>query len=168
MSTRNAPAALLSVLLLLSAVHGTDASAQTAAERGKYLVTIMGCTDCHTDGALAGRPNGARFLAGSAIGFGGPDGVVYPPNLTSDADTGLGRWTDAQIVAAMRTGLRPDGRILAPIMPWPGYSHLTDEDAQAIVAYLRSLPPVAFRVPAPVPSGESPRFPYLALEHPQP
>ena len=84
-----------------------------------------------------------RLLGGSDVGFGIPGlGVFVGPNLTPDTETGLGGWTDAEIIAAMTTGKRRDGRVLSGVMPFAALSHLTPADAQAIVAYLRSLPPV--------------------------
>ena len=138
--------------------------------RGEYLVTIIDCGGCHTPGALRGERDPRRLLAGSEVGFGGSapmgamtGGVVYPANLTPDRETGLGSWSDQAIVDALRHGRRPDGRILIPVMPWPSYARLTDEDAQAIAAYLRSIPPVRNRVPANVPPGEPPESPYLKV-----
>ena len=124
--------------------------------RGKYLVTLMGCTDCHTPGYFFGKPDNSRYLGGSDVGFAIPPGVFYGPNLTPDKDTGLGNWTDAQIVAAIRTGKRPDGRELAPVMPYRGFASLTDADARAIVAYLRSIPPVKNKVLGPFGPNEKP------------
>ena len=69
---------------------------------------------------------------------------------------GLGEWTDAQVIAALQTGVRPDGRMLAPIMPWRAFAGLTKADATAIVAYLRSLPPVSNKVPGPFGPSEMP------------
>jgi mono/diheme cytochrome c family protein len=118
--------------------------------RGKYLVQLAGCTDCHTPGHLLGKPDMSRFLGGSDVGFEVPElGVFVGPNLTPDRGTGLGSWTRDEIATAIRTGVRPDGRILAPIMPWRSYAGLTTSDAQAIVEYLRSLPPVTNKVPGP-------------------
>ena len=126
-------------------------------ERGKYLVTLGLCTDCHTPGHLLGKPDENRFLGGSQVGFDVPGlGVFHGPNLTPDKGTGLGNWTDEQIIAAFRTGTRPDGRMLAPIMPWRQFAKLTDVDAKAIVAYLRSLPPVKNQVPGPFGPSETP------------
>ena len=74
-------------------------------------------------GALAGQPDPKLHLAGSNIGFGVPGlGVFYPPNLTPDRETGLGSWSEADIVRAVRQGVRPDGRELAPVMPWRNYA----------------------------------------------
>ena len=115
--------------------------------RGQYLTSIMDCAGCHTPGALAGKPDASRRFAGSDIGFAlgsGPTaGVVYPPNLTPDRETGLGAWTEDEMIRAIRGGQSRDGRPLVPIMPWPNYSALTMADARALVAYLRSLQPIA-------------------------
>lgn len=114
--------------------------------RGRYLVTIMSCNDCHTPGYFYGAPDTTRRLAGSDIGWVGPWGVVHARNLTPDSATGIGTWTKEQIVHALRTGNTPDGSQLAPIMPWMNYSSILDEeDAMAIASYLKSLPPVAHK-----------------------
>ncbi len=83
-------------------------------------------------------------------------GTFVAPNLTPDKGSGLGNWDKQEIVTAIRTGVRPDGRVLAPIMPWRGYSALTDADASAIVEYLRTLPPVVHKVPGPFGPSEKP------------
>jgi mono/diheme cytochrome c family protein len=142
---------------------------QTAQQkRGAYLAQIMDCGGCHTPGALAGKPDMARAFAGSDIGFGIPElGVFYPPNLTPDNETGLGKWSVEQIVAAVRTGLRPDGRMLAPAMPWRAYAALTDDDARALAAYFKSLKPVANAVPPMVGPSETAKAPYLGVVVPK-
>lgn len=123
--------------------------------RGKYLVTIAGCNDCHTPGYFFGKPDMGRFLGGSEVGFEIPGlGVFVGPNLTPDP-TGLGDWTNEQIVTALQTGMRPDGRQLAPIMPWHAFANLTKEDVTAIAAFLKSIPPVSNEVPDPVGPGET-------------
>ena len=76
--------------------------------------------------------------------------------MTPDKETGLGAWTDAQIIAAIQKGVRPDGRMLAPIMPWRALASLSAADAKALVAYLRSRPPVKNKVPGPFGSTEKP------------
>jgi mono/diheme cytochrome c family protein len=139
-------------MLVLSAIFGASAAlaGDPQVERGKYLVTIGGCNDCHTPGYFLGKPDFSRSLGGSDVGFTIPGlGAFVGRNLTPDKETGLGNWTDDQIVSAITAGVRPDGRKLAPIMPWQGLSHLDSEDARAIVAYLRSLPPVKNMVPGP-------------------
>jgi hypothetical protein len=81
---------------------------------------------------------------------------VCGPNLTPDKETGLGSWTQEQVVNAMQTGRRPDGRELAPIMPWRAYANFTKADAVAIAAYLQSLPQVKNKVPGPFGPKEKP------------
>ncbi|WP_292903716.1 c-type cytochrome [Niveispirillum sp.] len=141
--------------------------AQDKVARGAYLVGILGCGDCHTAGAMAGKPDMTRRLGGSDVGWQVPGlGVFVGSNLTPDRQTGLGGWTDTEIVTALRTGVRPDGRQLAPVMPYMGYSQMNDADAAAIVAYLRSLTPVSAGVPGPFGPGEKPTLPYFALTMP--
>jgi len=153
------PVALLAGLAIAAGYavsQGSERESEQVA-RGKYLVQLGGCTDCHTPGYFFGRPDMARFLGGSDLGLEVPGlGIFVPPNLTPDNDTGLGTWTKDEIVTAIRTGVRPDGRILAPIMPWRGYASLTDSDAAAIAEYLRSLPPVTNKVPGPFGPDEKP------------
>ena len=137
--------------------------------RGKYLVQLAGCTDCHTPGYRFGRPDTARFLGGSDVGLEVPGlGTFVAPNLTPDNDTGLGTWTKDEIVAAIQTGLRPDGRMLAPVMPWRGYASLTKSDAAAIVEYLRTLPAVTNKVPGPFGPDEKPAIFRMTLSPPSP
>ena len=132
-------------------------TAETQVERGKYLVTIMGCTDCHTPGSFLGHPDMSRFLGGSDVGFSIPGlGVFVGRNLTPDPETGLGKWTTQQVITAFTTGVRPDGRILAPIMPYEDFKALTKSDALAIAAYLKSLKPVKHAVPGPFGPNETP------------
>jgi mono/diheme cytochrome c family protein len=136
-------AALAVFACLVSRASAEDAQ----VARGRYLVTISGCSDCHTPGALLGAPDMKRFLGGSDVGFSVPgQGVFVGENLTPDKETGLGQWTSDQIITAIRAGETPDGRQLSPVMPYPALSRLTDEDAQALVAFLKSLPPVSNKV----------------------
>ncbi|MEA2781725.1 MAG: hypothetical protein QOK29_3269 [Rhodospirillaceae bacterium] len=146
---------------LMQAEARADSS---AVERGKYLVAVMSCTDCHTDGALIGKPDMEHFLGGSSIGFEIPGhGFFYGPNLTSDVETGLGSWSETQIATALTKGVRPDGRELAPVMPWRSFANLMSSDALAIAAYLKSLPPAKHKVPGPFGVGEKPMAPYLTV-----
>jgi len=136
--------------------------------RGKYLVELIGCGACHTDGALEGVPNFDRALAGSSIGIaytsplGAEEpGIIYPPNLTPDERTGLGLWSDQQIEQAIRFGVgRHMDRKIA-IMPWQGYAKMNEEDVTAIVAYLRSIKPVNHKVPDEVKPGEKAKHPFV-------
>lgn len=153
-----------------NATGAANASATTRAAadpvaRGRYLTTVMGCVDCHNTGSFGPNP-GQGHLEGGTIGFEMPGmGVFYPPNLTPHPDAGIGRWSEEQIVAALRTGRRPDGRELAPIMPWNNYRILEDSDAAAIAAYLKSLPPSDHRVPGPSTVENAPQ-PYLTVHPP--
>ncbi len=148
-------------------VCASAASAETPVERGQYLATISGCKDCHTPGGMLGQPDVKRWLGGSDVGFGDPaSGVWIGGNLTPDKETGLGKWTTDQIVAALTKGVRPDGRKLSEIMPWPALSHLSPDDARAIAAYLQSLPPVHNAVPGPFKAGQTPSVPYVSVVMP--
>ena len=129
-------------------------SAGASIARGKYLVAITACSECHTPGSFYGAPDSSRFLSGSEMGWAGRWGIAYAANLTPDSLTGLGRWSAEQISMALRTGNRPDGRQLSAAMPWINFSHLTDGDALAIASYLRSLPAVRHAVPLPLRPGE--------------
>ena len=161
--------ALVAVVIAMAAGLATvGARGETPVERGKYLAAVMDCTGCHTTGALAGQPDPAMFLAGSTIGFEIPGfGIFYPPNLTPDVETGLGAWSEQQIVDAVRTGVRPDGRGLAPVMPWPSYGALTDVDAAALATYLKSLPAVSHAAPPLTGAGETAPAPYLTVKMPE-
>jgi mono/diheme cytochrome c family protein len=152
---RNLCTAALAAAVIFGAAGASAADPQV--ERGKYLVTIASCNDCHTPGYFLGKPDFSRTLAGSDVGFTIPGlGAFVGRNLTPDKETGLGNWTDDQIVSAITAGIRPDGRRLAPVMPWKGLSHLSSDDAYAIVAYLRSLPPIKNAVPGPFGPKEIP------------
>lgn len=124
-------------------------------ERGEYLVHVAICMDCHSPRGPDGISyDERRRMSGGGIGIKIADAWLVPPNLTPDRETGIGAWTDQEIITAFRLGKRPDGRQLHPAMPARvAYADMTDEDAQAIVAYLRSLPPVRARRP---PNGPYP------------
>jgi mono/diheme cytochrome c family protein len=115
-------------------------------ERGRYIVeNVAGCMDCHSprdwtqhDAPILPGMEGA----GSNIGLAGLPGIVNPPNITPDPETGAGTWTDDQLARAIREGIGHDGRALFPIMPYQNFAHMSDEDLASVVVYLRSLPPV--------------------------
>jgi mono/diheme cytochrome c family protein len=141
--------------LLVTLPASTAMADDPQLSRGKYLVTLGGCNDCHTPGYFLGKPDTSRFLGGSDVGFEIPgEGVFVGPNITPDKETGIGSWTREQIVTAMQTGERPDGRILAPVMPWHAFAQLTADDTMAIAAFLQSLGPVDNKVPGPFKPGE--------------
>jgi mono/diheme cytochrome c family protein len=146
-------AALIAASLLPAAAYAD--SAQVA--RGKYLVRLAGCTDCHTPGHFLGKPDMSRYLAGSEVGFEVPGvGTVVGRNLTPDKETGIGSWTLEQITTAIRTGVRPDGRSLSPIMPFAAYAGMSQSDADAIAIFLKTLPPVKHNIPGPFTANEKP------------
>lgn len=135
---------------------------------GQYLVELLGCGACHTDGALIGAPDLSRRLAGSHVGiaYGDPlkqarPGVVFPANLTPDPKTGIGGWSNEEIIAVIRNGVDRSGRQHLGVMPWPAYGKLSDDDALAIASYLRALPAVEYRVPENVRPGEQSSSPFV-------
>jgi cytochrome c553 len=147
-------------------------------DRGKSLVWAIGCNDCHTPKRIGPRGpelDTVRLLSGhreeptlpppptlepgpwgivtsmELTAWSGPWGVSYGANLTPDENTGLGIWTEEMFIKALRTGRHMGAsRPILPPMPWEVYGRLPDEDLKAIYAYLRSIPPVKNRVPAPV------------------
>jgi len=172
-----AAAVTLSACSTRPAAPAPNAGADRLA-RGRLLVSIGGCNDCHTpmkfdpelgmpvpdmtrmlSGHPAGGPDPASTLSGhdmAAIGptftsFRLPFGVVYPANLTPDRDTGLGGWTEEMFVRAVRTGrhMGGSGRPILPPMPWMTLAQQSDEDLKAIFAYLQSVPAIRNDVPAP-------------------
>lgn len=123
--------------------------------RGRYLAEhVAVCADCHSErdwSTFSGPPiRGTRGaggeLFGHAIGF---PGEVTSRNITPHPTDGVGRWTDGELVRAFREGVSPSGRPLAPIMPYANYRTMGDEDARAVVTWVRSLTPVARRHPEP-------------------
>src|ERR1700704_4623263 len=121
----------MTVAIAVSAI--TAARAETPVERGAYLVnTLMTCNNCHTPMG----PNGPDFTKALSGGltFDEPPFKVTAANITPDPETGIGKWTDAQIKTLLRKGTRPDGTAVAPIMPTGFYEMLTEKDVDAIVA----------------------------------
>ena len=147
--------------------------------RGKYLVTIAGCNDCHTPlkmGENGPEPDYSRMLSGhpesvvvksaarvpdepwlvtttaTTTAWSGPWGVSFTANLTPDSETGLGRWTFRNFKDTIRTGRHMGrGRAILPPMPIPMYKHMTDQDLEAVFSYLRTIPSIKNRVPEPLP-----------------
>lgn len=115
--------------------NSSAAPSAAVLERGAYLVRIGACMGCHT------AQGGAVLAGGGEVRT--PFGVFHAPNLTPDAETGLGRWSQADFRRAMRHGVAPGGRLLYPAFPYEQYTALRTADVDAIFHYLRSLPPVA-------------------------
>jgi mono/diheme cytochrome c family protein len=136
-------AAAFGAALLVSSAAPAD---EALVRRGAYLVNgILACGNCHTPKGPAGDLPG-RELAGG-LEFREEPFTAYAPNLTGDPETGIGNWSDEAIVAAIREGRRPDGSIVGPPMPVEFYRAMSDDDARAVVAYLRSIPAVRNAVP---------------------
>jgi len=124
--------------------------AGASAEYGEYVVWRMsGCAECHTPrNPKTARLDLNRRMSGGLFPFPEEDFYTTGPNLTADVDTGLGSWTEEQFVRAMQTGVRPNGTVMLPFMPWPAYAQWDRNELHAIWIYLRSLKPVSHRVTA--------------------
>jgi mono/diheme cytochrome c family protein len=120
--------------------------------RGTYLVEhVSACYDCHSERTLAyglpmkpGRQGVGGFVWNAQIKF---PGTLAAANITPDAETGLGKWTDGEIIRAIREGVDRDGNALFPIMPYSHYRNMSDDDAAAVVVYLRTLRPQKYATP---------------------
>jgi mono/diheme cytochrome c family protein len=155
---------MLCVIALLAQVPA--ASAQAPVERGKYLVsTIMACGNCHTPRDPSGVLQMDKQFSGGRR-FNTPAFDVTASNITPDKETGIGAWDDAAIKKLMTAGVRPDGVQVAPIMPFSFYKGLTPGDLDAVVAYLKSIPPVKNQVPPPVYKMPVHATPYPDAEKP--
>jgi mono/diheme cytochrome c family protein len=152
-----------------------DAQKEDLVNRGKYLVTVAACNDCHTPfkmGPNGPEPDMSRLLSGhpenlvmpppslpenspwimlssgTNTAYAGPWGISYAINLTPDQNTGLGIWNEEMFIKAMRTGKHfGTSRPIQPPMPWPNYAKMTEEDLKAIFTYLQSIPPITNHVP---------------------
>jgi mono/diheme cytochrome c family protein len=120
--------------LLLGATIGT-VKAEGDAKRGRYLVKAAGCIGCHTEE----RKDAVPFAGGRALKT--PFGTFYGPNITPHREAGIGRWSEADFMHAVRLGVRPDGAPYYPAFPYPSYTKITDNDLRDIWAYLRTLTP---------------------------
>jgi mono/diheme cytochrome c family protein len=120
---------------------------EDAVARGAYLVNgIVACGNCHTPRNPDGTAVADKRLAGSFV-IKEPEFTAYAPNITQDPETGIGAWSDEEIMRAIREGVRRDGTIIGPPMPVPSYRNMSDSDVRAIVAYLRTVTPVRNSVP---------------------
>jgi mono/diheme cytochrome c family protein len=165
-------------------VDSTKAPTVASADHGKYLVTTIGCNDCHTPWAmgpqgpapdmskmLSGHPASAKITApfatanpwmvaatGTMTAWSGPWGVSFAMNLTPDSLTGIGSWSQQTFMNAIRTGKHMGtGRPILPPMPWQGFKEMTDDDLGSIYMYLRTIPAISNQVPSPImPPGGMP------------
>lgn len=173
--------AVLFVLSQFNCSSGEKAmSKDELIARGKYLVNIGGCNDCHSPKimtAMGPVPDTTKLLSGRSANqpiapfdtgsvapgrwvltdggtstWVGPWGISFTANLTPDSATGLGAWTLDNFINTMKTGKHlGTGRDLLPPMPWQSIGQLKDEDLKAMFTYLQSLPPISNKVPNPVP-----------------
>lgn len=137
------------VFAALLTLFAAPASAQDAKllERGAYLMgSIAACGNCHAQRDKEGRPIAALGLSGGLV-FDEKPFKAYASNITPDPETGIGKWTEAQLVRAIREGIRPDGSLIGPPMPIGMYRGISDDDARTLAAYLLAQPPVKNAVP---------------------
>jgi hypothetical protein len=179
---RQLPVLLGTALLIAAPVLAQDSATDEQVKRGEYLVTIMGCNDCHTPlmmGPGGPEPDMSRMLSGhpetlvitapavvpepwggafapTLTGWSGPWGVSFSANLTPDEETGVLRdFTEEQFIQTMRTGRHQgQGRAILPPMPWPMIGKMTDDDLKAVFAYLRQIPAIRNKVPDPLPPAQ--------------
>ena len=189
MISKSLLACAISAALLFSLASSVQAQKPVSpeAKRGEHLVATHGCHDCHTPlkmgnqgpepdltRALSGHPQGLVMPpapqlpkgpwmwvgAATNTAFAGPWGVSFATNLTSDAETGMGKWKAEEFVAAIKTGKHLGvSRPIMPPMPWSAYRHLSEKDLKAIFAYLQSVPAIKNQVPAYLPPSPPPAKP---------
>jgi mono/diheme cytochrome c family protein len=125
----------ITLTILLSGAADEDAHAAGDAKRGEYLAKIASCAGCHTED----REGAVPYAGGRALKT--PFGTFYGPNITPDHDAGIGNWSEADFIQAMRFGVRPDKAAYFPAFPYPSFTKITDSDLQDLWAYLRTLKP---------------------------
>src|SRR5262245_42842147 len=167
----------ITAVLTFTAFRGAAfAQSQPCAERGKYLVEVAGCHDCHTP-YKNGQPDMTKMLMGhpqdikvqlaklpapwslaatdTNTAWMGPWGVSFSTNLTPERSTGIGLWTEQMFMDTIRKGKHGGtGRDILPPMPWPGYAKFTDQDLKSIFAYLKTVPAMSNKVPQPIPPAK--------------
>jgi len=149
------PRALLIVLFVLtSSPPARMVTAEGRAERGASIFAMAAGCGCHTG------PDGPMGAGGGVIPT--PFGTFYGTNITPDAETGIGKWTDQEIATAIRDGWRVDGSAESPAMPYYRYAGMTDTDLADLIAYLRSLPAIRRQNKAHEVSLPLPRIAYRA------
>jgi len=114
---------------------------------GGYIVNALAhCFECHTPMGPNGMPDMAKLGAGGFLIELAPEMTVRTPNITPDPETGIGSWSDDDIKKAITQAVTPEGQKLSPPMPYPFFKNMTAEDLDAVVAYLRTVPPVKNQV----------------------
>jgi mono/diheme cytochrome c family protein len=129
---------LIAIVLWIPIEGAATAAAQTtAAQRGAYLTALGGCKFCHTDH----KAKGAAYAGGAPVKT--PFGVFHAPNITPDREHGIGGWSEADFIRAMRHGVAPDGAHYYPAFPYPAFTGISDADLKAMRAFLMTVTPVA-------------------------
>lgn len=153
--------AMVSAILCLAPAARAPSQQADAAQldRGRYLVEVVAfCGACHTTRGPQGQVLAGMEQAGGRV-FEERGLRAVAPNITQDPGTGIGRWTDVQIADAIRNGRRPDGSLIGPPMPVESYRGISDRDLAAMVAHLRTVPPVRHAV------TERSRYPFALVPH---
>jgi mono/diheme cytochrome c family protein len=181
--------AVMAATIVLAAAQSTaqQPPANVQVERGRYLVRVTGCHDCHSpkvqgmtpdlDRALSGRPGTTALPTATKeevhasldlTAWTGPWGYSVASNLTPDPDTGIGkRYTEATFIGTMRTAKKPNGTPIMPPMPSEVYQNMTDDDLKAIFAYLRTIKPIRNAVYAGLtPPGDATQKPGAGTQKP--
>jgi len=156
---RAVAAASLAMALFMAAVPGAQAGDDPLVARGRYMAQIAGCNDCHTPGYMqtAGDVDESLWLTGDSVGWHGPWGTTYPPNLRLTVQS----LTEAQWLVFARAPKRPP-------MPWFALRDMTDEDVVAIYRYLKHLGPAGKPAPGALPPGQEPPEPVFRAPTPPP
>ena len=155
---------LLGLALSVASI-GVAHAQSDLVKRGDYLVNgIMTCGNCHSPKGPQGDIPGKLFSGG--LSWDEPPFKVTAPNITQDKETGIGKWSDADIKKVLRTGIMPNGEHVAMVMPTGFYHIMTERDLDSVVAYLRTIKPISNKVPDPIykmpqvehvlPGGEKP------------
>lgn len=113
-----------------------EAADPAQLENGKYVMTAAGCVGCHT--TKKDHDNGN--IMGGQRALETPFGVFYSPNITPDPENGIGNWTEANFIEAMRNGKNPDGEHYLPVFPYTSFTQITDRDLRDLWAYMQTLP----------------------------
>jgi len=137
----------VAAVCLLTTAACVENESESLLERGTYLAnSIVACGNCHTPKNADGSANNDMEFAGN-FNIDTTQFTAYAPNITPDIQTGIGAWSDEEIVRSIRDGIRPDGSIIGPPMPSLFYRNMSDRDVNAIVAYIRSVKPIKHVVP---------------------
>lgn len=131
----------------------SEVVAETLLERGDYLVNaVMGCDGCHSTPNAPPGPSPGRFGGGPQT-WDTPWYTVKGSNITPDPETGIGKWSDVDIKRLMREGMRPDGRPISTQMPFLSYKSMQERDLDAVIAFMKTVPPLRKESPAAILQG---------------